>query len=307
MVDNAQQKDIDHHLNNLVFSLYNFAKAQQKKAENNDSKEENPSGTIIPLEILKMLKRKIGKNLTKDEDRLFSIMINDLEGKPKKSDEKIEQISIIEQQAELLKNPETRPYKFSSIVESAFSMVRINKTIIQVMLGDLTVHPVEAIVSPDTTELWMEQGVASVIRLKGGDSIRKEARKAGAINLGGVLVTEAGELTQRYIFHTAIMPPEKETKPEYIRLALENIFLTSEDKKIKSIAIPSIGIASSKIPYDVISKIMVQHIFSYFLSKSITSINLIVISLFNRQAYDKFIIQFKDVAKLNSLAVEDYS
>lgn len=304
MVKDKSNKKIDPHLNNLIFSLYNFAKARKKSGSKAGGKERVE--TLVPLKMLKMLKRKIGSNLTADEEKLIDALLEDLEGKPKKDEGKVERISLLDQQDEILERSEVRAYKFSSIVDEAFSMVKLNDTMIQIMLGDLTVHPAEVIVSPDTTELWMEQGVASIIRLKGGDSIRKEARQAGSVGIGDVVVTNAGDLTQRYIFHTAIMVPSDDAKRIHIQKALETILNLAEKKKVRSIAIPALGISSSKFPYDAMAKIMIQKIFDYILVKEKTSIGLVIISLFNREAYNCFIDQFRIVAAANALKVDDF-
>jgi O-acetyl-ADP-ribose deacetylase (regulator of RNase III) len=80
----------------------------------------------------------------------------------------------------------------------------------------------------------------------------------------------------------------------------------AEKLKIKSIAIPALGIASSKFPYDLMAKITIQSVFQYFLNTPKTSVKLIVISMFNKEAYGYFVEQFKIVAAVNALIVEDF-
>ncbi|MFH1283494.1 MAG: macro domain-containing protein [bacterium] len=299
-----EENKIDPHLNNLVFSLYNFAKSKIKSLSNN----KQDIAAILPLDILRMLKKKIAENLTDDEEKLIISLISDLDISLKKSENKLETISSLDSQLEALENLKNAPYKITSIVEEAYSTVDIGKTSVQVILGDITNLPVEAIVSPDTTDLWMEQGLASIIRLKGGESIRREARLAGSIRVGDVVSSTAGEMSQKYIFHAAIMFPERESKKEtnrkYIQTALSNIFKISEEKQIKSIAIPTLGVATNKFPYDALAKTMMLCIFDYLLKKSDTCIDLIIISLFNKEAYVYFVEQLKIAAAANTLTMK---
>jgi len=299
----AGQGNVDPHLNNLVFSLYNLAKAQARQQGKDDAAK-----SFIPLEILKMLRQKIGSHLTTDEQRLITNLIEDIDGKKKdEAPPVVEQLSIYEQQSDILAQQSSR-YKFSCMVDEAFSEVEIHSTRVQLMLGDLTAHSAEAIVSPDTTDLWMERGVASVIRLKGGDAIRREARQAGSAKIGDVVVTSAGDLAQRYVFHTAVLVPDGDTKQEYITAALKNIFYTAEQKVIKSIALPALGSGTSRFPYSVLAKTMISYIFNYFLTSMQQSpLNLVVMSLFNREAYNYFNEQFQQIAAANALKVTDYS
>ena len=47
---------------------------------------------------------------------------------------------------------------------------------IEVIVGDLTRMPVEAIVNAANNELWMGGGVAGAIKASGGDEIEREQK-----------------------------------------------------------------------------------------------------------------------------------
>ncbi|WP_165226895.1 serine/threonine-protein kinase [Aquisphaera insulae] len=72
---------------------------------------------------------------------------------------------------------------------------------IVILRGDITTQAVDAIVSSDTHQLTADYGVSLAISRAAGKTVADEAARYGPIRPGRAVVTSAGRLPARYIFH----------------------------------------------------------------------------------------------------------
>ncbi|MBD3271895.1 MAG: hypothetical protein GF384_05105, partial [Elusimicrobia bacterium] len=75
---------------------------------------------------------------------------------------------------------------------------RIQKTRVVIQQGDIALMLVDGLVSPDTTDVWMQRGVAAAIARSCNVSIREEIDDPRPIPIGEVVVTSAGKLPARH-------------------------------------------------------------------------------------------------------------
>src|SRR5215469_7754682 len=80
----------------------------------------------------------------------------------------------------------------------AYSFANSNLTL---TFGNITDSKAEVIVSSDDAHISMGGGVSASLRLAGGEEIRRDAAKNIPAQVGDVIVTTAGQLTAKYIFH----------------------------------------------------------------------------------------------------------
>ena len=106
----------------------------------------------------------------------------------------------------------------------------------------------DIIVNAANSGLWMGGGVAGAIRSKGGIEIQQEALKYRPAKIGDIIITGAGKLDAKYIFHAVVIDElfRQGTNLETVELALENIInkiqnMNQKGDEIKSIAIPFLG------------------------------------------------------------------
>ena len=111
----------------------------------------------------------------------------------------------------------------------------------KIVQADITEQETEAIVNAANTSLILGAGVAGAIRLKGGPQIQQECDKLAPIEAGKVAVTSGGNLKARYVFHAATMRPGGKSSAQIIKKAIENVFKTAREHKIKSVSMPAIG------------------------------------------------------------------
>lgn len=166
--------------------------------------------------------------------------------------------------------------------------IKIKNTEIKISRGDIIGRKVDAIVSPEPNDLKMNTGVAAVIKEKGGEAIQESIDKIAPISLGEVVVTSAGALPAKYIFHIAILEHMQKSSPrEKLQLAVKNCLLRAEELKVKSIVFPSLGLSNAKFPYDMCARIMLEHILCYLLY-NLSSLELVLFNLFNEESFKSF-------------------
>jgi len=109
----------------------------------------------------------------------------------------------------------------------------------KVQPGDVTKETTDAIVIVSNPELDMKRGGAGAAVLKsGGDSIQKECSRQGHQRPGSVVVTSAGNLRARFIFHIV---PTDPLDARSIKVSVMKCLQEAEKKSISSISFPAIG------------------------------------------------------------------
>ena len=82
----------------------------------------------------------------------------------------------------------------------------VNNSTIRIVFGDIMETKAEVIASSDDSHITMRGGVSKAIRMKEGTmAIKNDAGKYVPAEVGDVVVTTAGSLQQKYIFHIITM------------------------------------------------------------------------------------------------------
>lgn len=158
---------------------------------------------------------------------------------------------------------------------------------IEVLKGDITKCPAEAIVNAANTELILGSGVAGAIRKNGGASIQTECDEIGPIELGEAAVTGAGNLAAKYVIHAAAMHPGALVSRESLESATRNALLRALENNVKTIAFPAIGTGVGGFPLEQCAEIMID-ITSWYINNEGVSLEKIYFVLFDDSAYRIF-------------------
>ena len=144
--------------------------------------------------------------------------------------------------------------------------IQIGKTALELVKGDITSERVDIIVNAANNMLWMGSGVAGAIKARGGETIEKEAISKGPIEVGEVVVTNAGELDAKYIVHAAVMGQDLKTDSEKIKQVTRRSLEEANYLKAKSIAFPAFGTGVGHFPARDCAKLMLGEIIDYLLT-----------------------------------------
>ena len=135
-----------------------------------------------------------------------------------------------------------------------------NKSTVTIRFGSIIESQADVIVSSDDSNVTMGGGVSFAIRTAGGETVMKDAQKMIPASLGDVIVTTAGTMTQKYIFHCITIDRtgklqkfESDVKEEDItnyllQHSVDKCFQLMQAMDLVSIAFPAIGAGTAHIP-----------------------------------------------------------
>ncbi len=120
------------------------------------------------------------------------------------------------------------------------------KSKLTIRFGDITASDAEVLVSSDDYFITMGGGVSRALRQHGGDIIQQDAAKHVPAAKGEVVVTSAGDLSAKYIFHgitigSGIEDDEVLTDIHVVDRILNRCIDLMNVLDISSIAFPAIG------------------------------------------------------------------
>ncbi len=119
--------------------------------------------------------------------------------------------------------------------------------ILRLKVGDITREPADAIVNAANSALAGGGGVDGAIHRAGGPSIMRELDqirgKSGGCPTGSAVVTAAGLLSARFVFHAVgpVYRGGKHGEPELLASCYRTCLQLAEEQGIATIAFPSIS------------------------------------------------------------------
>ncbi len=131
--------------------------------------------------------------------------------------------------------------------------------LLRIELGDITRIPVDAIVNAANSSLSGGGGVDGAIHRAGGPSLMQELRRFENCRTGSAVVTHAGKLPAKWVFH-AVGPVYRDGKhgePELLRSCYSICFELAELHKARTISFPAISTGVYGYPLNDAAKIAV--------------------------------------------------
>ncbi len=129
---------------------------------------------------------------------------------------------------------------------------------LEVVDGDITAMPVDAIANAANDHLWMGSGVAGAIRRAGGETIEREAVAAGPIPVGTAVATGAGRLPFSYVIHGAVMGQDLRTSAELIAQTTRSCLRLADELRLRSLALPAFGTGVGGFSLEECAQLMVE-------------------------------------------------
>jgi O-acetyl-ADP-ribose deacetylase (regulator of RNase III) len=132
---------------------------------------------------------------------------------------------------------------------------------VHVAKADLTLLPVDAIVSPANSLGIMGSGVAGSIRRRGGDVIQHEAMACAPIAVGAAVVTSAGRLYAKHVIHAPTMEePGTKIGVENVRRATRAALIAAAASGLDTIAFPGLGTGEGGVDREEAARAMVDEL-----------------------------------------------
>ena len=148
-----------------------------------------------------------------------------------------------------------------------------NLSLIEVITGDITRIPADAIVNAANSSLMGGGGVDGAIHRAGGPAIladcRKIIAKQGSCATGEAVITTAGNLPAKFVIHTVGPVWNGGNKNEHEKLAgcYSNSLQIAIENNCRTIAFPNISTGIYGFPKDIAAAVAVNTV-AGFLSRS---------------------------------------
>jgi O-acetyl-ADP-ribose deacetylase (regulator of RNase III) len=145
----------------------------------------------------------------------------------------------------------------------------------------------------------MGGGVSAAVRRAGGPNIAADASKMVPARPGDVIVSTAGDLPAKYIFHAITIGPKGEGLPAgaIVRQASQRVMHLLRALGCASAAFPAIGAGVAGIPYETVAAEMAGALVGFLLdSDKAYDIELYLMDRFGRMTRDDFFSFFEAFA-----------
>jgi O-acetyl-ADP-ribose deacetylase (regulator of RNase III) len=164
--------------------------------------------------------------------------------------------------------------------------VKINKTILELALGDITDLETDAIVNAANTGLQLGGGVAGAIRRRGGPKIQEECDRIGGTYVGGAVITSGGNLKAKNVIHAVGPRHGEEHEDEKLKDATLNSLILADKNSLKSIGFPAISTGIFGFPKDRCATIMLSTTIAYL--EGPTKLERVVYCLYDQDTFEIF-------------------
>ena len=199
---------------------------------------------------------------------------------------------------------------------------QFGKSRLIIKFGDLTSAVTDVIVSSDDAYLSMGGGVSASILRAGGDVIARDARKNVPCQMGDVIVTSAGKLEAKYVFHAITIDwsqKDEFTVEKSINSIIKKSLNVLSVLGLKSIAFPAIGTGAARYSLEDVAHFMSMAI-SEFLSNSDEELEIYIYLMdrYGRRTAIDYIVFFEqffrrmftsgvDIAEVNPAETEAHA
>ncbi len=164
--------------------------------------------------------------------------------------------------------------------------MKINRTVLALVEGDLTEQDVDAVVNAANSALQLGGGVAGAIRRKGGPTIQAECDRVGGTPVGTAAITGGGRLKARHVIH-AVGPRMGEGDEERkLAGAVRSSLALADEHGLKTIAFPAISTGIFGYPIEDAARVMLAETIRYLDGK--TGLTRVVFCLFGQDALHVF-------------------
>ena len=174
---------------------------------------------------------------------------------------------------------------------------KINKSILELVDGDITREDVDAIVNAANSTLLGGGGVDGAIHRAGGPAILEECKKIGGCPTGEAVITGGGNLKAQFAIHTVgpVWRGGNAGEARLLASAYKNSLRAAKEKGIKSISFPSISTGAYGYPIADAAQIALATSIEHL--KGITSVEKVRFVLFGESAYRAYQKTLTSIAK----------
>jgi O-acetyl-ADP-ribose deacetylase (regulator of RNase III) len=164
--------------------------------------------------------------------------------------------------------------------------VTFDRTLLEMVEGDITELDVDAIVNPANEQLQLGTGVAGAILAKGGASIQEECNRIGGTPVGTAVMTGAGSLKAKQVIHAVGPRMGEGDEDKKLAAAVRAALALADRRGMKSIALPAISTGNFGFPIDRAARITLTEVHRFL--QGGTKLDRVVLCLHGEEAFATF-------------------
>ncbi|XP_007232195.2 core histone macro-H2A.1 isoform X2 [Astyanax mexicanus] len=172
---------------------------------------------------------------------------------------------------------------------------------LQVVQADITTIDSDAVIHPTNSSLYTGGEVGSALEKKGGkefvEAVLELRKKNGPLEVAGAVLTSGYGLPAKFVIHCNSPGWGSDKCEEMLDKTVKNCLALADEKKLKSIAFPSIGSGRNGFPKQTAAQLILKAISSYFVSTMSSSIKTVYFVLFDSESIGIYV---QEMAKLDS-------
>ncbi|KAL1785101.1 core histone macro-H2A.1 isoform X3 [Sigmodon hispidus] len=172
---------------------------------------------------------------------------------------------------------------------------------LQVVQADIASIDSDAVVHPTNTDFYTGGEVGNTLEKKGGkefvEAVLELRKKNGPLEVAGAAVSAGHGLPAKFVIHCNSPVWGADKCEELLEKTVKNCLALADDRKLKSIAFPSIGSGRNGFPKQTAAQLILKAISSYFVSTMSSSIKTVYFVLFDSESIGIYV---QEMAKLDA-------
>lgn len=168
--------------------------------------------------------------------------------------------------------------------------VTINKSVLELVQGDITHQDTDAIVNAANTSLLGGGGVDGAIHRAAGPQLLAECRTLGGCTTGDAKITRGHNLKARHVIHTVgpVYRPQSEEVRNLLASAYRRSLEVTHENGLKSLAFPSISTGAYGYPVEEAASIALSTVIDYLKEhQDIEEVRFVLFSTDVLKTYEK--------------------
>ncbi|XP_019361805.1 PREDICTED: core histone macro-H2A.1 isoform X4 [Gavialis gangeticus] len=172
---------------------------------------------------------------------------------------------------------------------------------LQVVQADIATIDSDAVVHPTNSDFYTGGEVGSTLEKKGGkefvEAVIELRKKNGPLEVAGAALSAGHGLPAKFVIHCNSPGWGSDKCEELLEKTVKNCLAVADEKKLKSIAFPSIGSGRNGFPKQTAAQLILKAISSYFVSTMSSSIKTVYFVLFDSESIGIYV---QEMAKLDA-------
>lgn len=172
---------------------------------------------------------------------------------------------------------------------------------LQVVQADISIVESDAVVHPTNSSLYTGGEVGTALEKKGGkeftEALSELKKKNGPLEVAGAVLTAGFGLPAKYVIHCNSPGWGSDKCEEMLDKTVKNCLALADEKKLKSVAFPSIGSGRNGFPKQTAAQLILKAISSYFVATMSSTIKTVYFVLFDSESIGIYV---QEMAKLET-------